>query len=164
MSDLDQVRRACAGLFAELIDGPPANWAFVLNPGDRGLLRSLDTLSAAEAFATPAHGGGSVAAHVDHLCYGIGLLNRWRNGEEHPFADADYGASWQRGTVSDDEWAARRAALAHEASAWKTALLKPRVLSDVEMNGVISSVVHLAYHVGAIRQIARALRGPGASD
>jgi hypothetical protein len=32
----------------------------------------------------------------------------------------------------------------------------------MELNGVIASVAHLAYHLGAIRQIDRAIRGPSA--
>jgi hypothetical protein len=30
----------------------------------------------------------------------------------------------------------------------------------VELCGMISSIAHLAYHLGAIRQIAKATRGP----
>src|SRR5690349_20418625 len=44
-------------LFRELIDGPPSREAYMLNGGDTGLLRSLDTLSAAAASAVPAAGG-----------------------------------------------------------------------------------------------------------
>lgn len=87
-------------LLNELADGPAPQAAFVLNPGDRGLLRSLDTLSAAEASAT-AGGESSIAAHVDHLRYGFQLMNRWSKGES-PFADADYSASWRRTVVTDD--------------------------------------------------------------
>ena len=34
---------------------------------------------------------------------------------------------------------------------------------QIELNGVISSIAHLAYHFGAIRQIDRATRGPAAA-
>jgi hypothetical protein len=34
----------------------------------------------------------------------------------------------------------------------------------MEVDGVIGSVVHLAYHVGAIRQIHAEARGPKAND
>ena len=55
----------------------------VLNGGDTGLLRSLDHLSAAAASA-PSAGGPSIAAHVEHLRYGLSLMNRWAAGE-NPF-------------------------------------------------------------------------------
>jgi hypothetical protein len=30
----------------------------------------------------------------------------------------------------------------------------------VELTGMIASIAHLAYHLGAIRQISKAVRGP----
>lgn len=66
-------------LFRELIHGAPKEGAFMLNGGDPGLLASLDRLPANEASAS-AEGGGSVAAHVDHIRYGLSLMNRWSEG------------------------------------------------------------------------------------
>jgi hypothetical protein len=37
-------------------------------------------------------------------------------------------------------------------------------VSDIEAGWVAGSVAHLAYHMGAIRQIDRAARGPTAED
>ena len=152
-----------ATLFGELVDGPPGPAAWMLNPGDAGLLRSLDRLSAAEASATPT-GGASVAAHVAHVTYGLSLMNRWAGGEANPFATADWGAAWREGEVDDAGWAARRAALADAAHRWLAALGAPRAVTDVELNGMVASVAHLAYHLGAIRQIAAATRGPREGD
>jgi hypothetical protein len=39
-----------------------------------------------------------------------------------------------------------------------------RDVDDTELNGMIGSVAHLAYHLGAIRQINRGARGPTESD
>jgi hypothetical protein len=33
----------------------------------------------------------------------------------------------------------------------------------MELNGVVASVAHLAYHLGAIRQIDRSIQGPKAT-
>lgn len=62
-------------LWREIVQGPPGDFAFVLNPSDPGLLRSLARLSAADASYVPPNRGSSVAAHVDHLRYGIELLH-----------------------------------------------------------------------------------------
>ena len=35
-----------------------------------------------------------------------------------------------------------------------------RDANDVELTGTIASIAHLAYHLGAIRQIDRNVRGP----
>jgi hypothetical protein len=150
-------------LLSELVDGAPDSDAYMLNPGDAGLLRSLDRLSAADASAARA-GGAPIAAHVEHLRYGLSLLNRWSAGEENPFADADWTRSWKVGEVSDDDWARLRTALGDEAHRWLAALATPRDVTDVELAGAVGSIAHLAYHLGAIRQIDRTARGPSAED
>jgi len=145
-------------LFSELADGAPSGEAYILNRSDRGLLRSLDKLTAEEASAS-VNGGASIAAHADHLRYGLTLMNRWAAGE-NPFGSADWSASWRKTTVSAEEWSALRAALTSEAHRWLEALGVPREVSQAELNGVVGSIAHLAYHLGAIRQIAAAARGP----
>src|SRR5262249_54974195 len=150
-------------IFAELVQGSPDPSArtFVLNQGDRGLLESLDRLSAAAASAT--HGdGASIAAHVDHLRYGLSLLNRWADGVSPPWPEMDWTASWRRTLVSEGEWRELKDQLRSEAARWAEALGTPRDVSDVEAGWMAGSVVHLAYHLGAIRQIDRAARGPSA--
>jgi hypothetical protein len=157
---LNALHRSLETLFLELIDGPDANAAWMLNGGDAGLIRSLDTLTASAASAVPAAGGASIAAHVDHLRYGLSLMNRWGQGDSDPWSTADWTASWRRVVVTDQEWAALRQALGAEARTWLDTLRAPGEYSEMEVNGVIASVAHLAYHFGAIRQIDRSIRGP----
>ena len=151
-------------LFHELINGSPdpRQRTYVLNQGDAGLLGSLDRLSAAAASA--ARDGSSIAAHVDHLRYGLSLLNLWAKGQLPPKEDMDWSASWRKNVVSDAEWRQLRDELRREADAWAATLRTPREVSDIEAGWLAGSVVHLAYHLGAIRQIDRAARGPTAED
>jgi hypothetical protein len=155
----ESVFRALSTVLRELVEGAADDGGWVLNQRDPGLLRSLQKLTAAAASA-PAPTGSSIAAHTDHLRYGLELLNRWSAGEENPFADADYSVSWQRTGVSEQEWAQLLDRLGHEARKWMGALEVPRELKDVELNGGVASVAHLAYHLGAIRQIDAQARGP----
>lgn len=149
-------------LLAELLDGAPPEASYVLNHGDRGFLASLDSLPAQVASARPG-GRSSVAAHVAHLHYGFQLLNRWRAGE-HPWATADWTVSWQRQQVTEEEWRTLRLALAQEAREWRAALRQTRAWDAESITIAIANAVHLAYHVGAIRQIQAALSGPTAED
>jgi hypothetical protein len=154
----DDLAPTLGTLFSELINGAPADGAYMLNAGDEGLLQSLDKLSAEAASAkTPT--GSSIAAHADHLRYGLSLMNRWSIGE-NPFGDADWSTSWTKTTVSEEEWRTRRAQLRAEAARWLETLRTPRDVQEVELNGMIGTIAHLAYHLGAIRQIDRATRGP----
>ena len=152
-------------LFSELVQGSrdPRARTYVLNQGDEGLLASLDRLSAAAASSTHA-GGASIAAHVDHLRYGFSLVNRWADGSPPPWPDMDWTLSWRRTTVSEAEWQSLRDELRREAARWAEALVTPRVVSAIGASWMIGSIAHLAYHLGAIRQIDRATRGPTAED
>ena len=156
------LHRSLEMLFRELIDGAGADPAWMLNPEDVGLLRSVAKLTASAASTVPTAGGATIAAHVDHVRFGLSLMNRWGQGEQDPWSTADWTASWKRLVVNDQEWAALRAALEAEARTWLETLRTPREYSEFELNGVIGSVAHLAYHFGAIRQIDRSIRGPAA--
>lgn len=149
-------------LFAELIDGASQPEAYLLNRSDPGLLRSLDKLSATAASAPTPH-GSSIAAHVEHLRYGLSLMNRWSAGE-NPFDDADWTASWRKTRVYAAQWKQLREEFAEEAHRWLESLKNPREIDQSELNSVVGRVAHLAYHVGAIRQIDLSARGPSAND
>ena len=151
---------ALVALFAELTEGTNTpGGAFVLNSGDLGLLRSLDKLSAADV-SHGVQGGATVAAHAQHLRYGLSLMNRWAREGGDPFADATWDDAWKIGAVEDAQWNEIRSGLGEEVRQWKDALGTPREVSQPELCGLIGSVAHLAYHLGAMRQIARTARGP----
>jgi hypothetical protein len=158
--DTADIARSLAGLFSELTNGGqnPGN-SFVLNTGDIGLLGSLSRLSAMEA-SQSANDGATIAAHAQHVRYGLGLMNRWATEGGNPFADATWDAAWKISAVDDAQWNEIRSGLEMEASNWRRALETKRTVTEAELSGMIGSIAHLAYHLGAIRQISKATRGP----
>ena len=154
-----------ARIMSEFVLGSPdpSVGTVALNRGDEGLLKSLDKLSASQASSTHA-GGGSIAAHTEHLRYGLSILNRWAAGEDKPWTGADWTNAWRKNDISDRDWDRLRSGLNKEAAAWIDALRTPRELDDVELGWTFGSIAHLAYHLGAIRQIDRGARGPTAED
>ena len=155
----DDIAATLASLFAELTAGAHAGEAFILNSGDAGLLASLDKLTAREA-SRSANEGATIAAHAQHLRYGISLMNRWAREGGNPFADARWDEAWKISAVGDTQWADIRQGLRDEVGRWREALASPREVSGVELCGLVGSVAHLAYHLGAIRQIDKSIRGP----
>jgi hypothetical protein len=153
-----EMSSALGALLSELVDGASKDGGYMLNPGDEGMLRSLEKLSGADASALTAT-GSSIAAHVDHVRYGLSLMNRWSRGE-NPFGSADWSESWKKTSVSEPEWQQRIAELRAEAARWLGVVRAPRQVDEDELKGLIGSIVHLAYHLGAIRQIKQATRGP----
>lgn len=155
-----EVAPLLASLFSELTEGVRVKGtAYVLNSGDVGLLRSLDAISPADA-SRSVNEGATIAAHTQHVRYGLSLMNRWASNGGNPFADATWDAAWQVSTVDENSWREIRNGLQHETQAWLQALASPREATETELTGMIGSIVHLAYHLGAIRQINKSARGP----
>ena len=163
MTTYDSFAPALTSIFAELADGAARTGGFVLNAGDAGLLASLDRLDAQAASASSA-GGAAIAAHAAHLAYGLSLMNQWATEGGNPFAGARWDEAWETGAVDAAAWERIRTSLRTEARRWKEHLAQPREVIAIELNGMIGSVAHLAYHLGAIRQIASAARGPKDGD
>ena len=154
----DDTAAVLTRLFTELTDGASAG-GFILNTGDIGLLRSLDTLSAADASGS-TNDGATIAAHAQHVRYGLSLMNQWAADGGNPFANAKWDEAWKISTVDETAWADIRYGLLEEARRWVDVLRTPREVAAVELTGMMASIVHLAYHLGAIRQIHKSVRGP----
>lgn len=148
-----------ARIFAELTTGNPKSGGFVLNGSDPGLLASLDKLSAADA-SQASQAGATIAAHAEHLRFGLSLMNRWAIEGGNPFAGAHWHEAWNVGAVDEERWQEIRDGLREEVGRWHNALREPRDLEEIELTGIVGSVAHLAYHLGAIRQIHAMARGP----
>ena len=159
MMETKDISPVLAALFSELVDGAANDGAFVLNSGDMGLLRSLDKISAADA-SRAVNDGATIAAHAEHVRYGLSLMNRWAAKGGNPFVDAQWDVAWKISSVDASAWDEIRSGLREEARRWLEALRSPRDVAAVELTGMAGSVAHLAYHLGAIRQINKSARGP----
>lgn len=152
---------ALTAVMNELVHGTAPSGGYLLNRGDVGIVRTLSTLTAHQA-SLIIHGGSSIAAHVAHVTYYTNIMNRWAAGE-NPWETADWESSWLEPSVTTEEWERARHDLARELNAWNKVLGEPREVTTAEFSGMIASIAHLAYHLGAIRQMDRRARGPGAS-
>jgi hypothetical protein len=147
-------------LLSELAYGlVPEGGPFVLNSGDIGLLLSLDKISATDA-SRSVNGGATIAAHAQHLRFGLSLMNQWAREGGNPFANAKWDEAWKISAVDAAAWEEIRSGLRDEADRWLEVLQAPPDADEVELAGVVGSVVHLAYHLGALRQINKDARGP----
>jgi hypothetical protein len=152
--------RTLSHLFAELVDGVTSSrGGFMLNTGDLGMLASLDKLSADDA-SHSANGGATIAAHAQHVRFGLSLMNQWAAEGGNPFADAKWDAAWKITRVDASQWEEIRRGLRAETERWLQVLKTPREVAGIEFTGLVSSIAHLAYHLGAIRQIDKTARGP----
>jgi hypothetical protein len=91
-------------------------------------------------------------------------MNEWRSGVENPWSNADWTISWRKTSVSENEWKQLRAALREETHWWLDTLGTARDLDETQLTYMMASIAHLAYHLGAIRQMDRVIRGPSAEE
>ncbi|MEW4562136.1 hypothetical protein AB1K70_06400 [Bremerella sp. JC770] len=150
---------ALDNLLREIVDGPPDDWAFILNAGDPGLVKQLEMIDAHTASQPSPSGRSTIAAHVDHVWYSIHLLNRWSDGEANPWATADWEASWQHREVTPVQWTELREKLQRECQAWRKHVKSRESWEPIEASATLASMGHLAYHLGAIRQILHSVTG-----
>ena len=159
--DATLVFQALESILAELFSGPAPTGTWVLDHGSRtDLLATLEALTAEQASQKPIPGHPSIAGHANHLRFSLGLLNRWAGGEPNPFAGADWKASWRLQKVGAAELDELRAALRAEAESWRRAVRQPREWEAISVTGALASAAHVAYHLGAIRQLAHLVAEP----
>ena len=146
----DQLTGILDNLFGELMHGVSGRGGFMLNHHDRGLLRSLERVSAADASAL-TRTGSSIAAHVAHVAYGLSLMNRWSQGE-NPFIGADWGAAWKKTSVTESEWEALRVQLRDQGARWLVVLRTPYDVQKLKTAKAVSGdTIDIAVAGGAVK-------------
>ena len=158
----ERLRRAVLTLLDEALQGPPGPETWVVDSGPQaGVLRFLEGISPEAASTPPRPGRANLAAHVDHVRYGLELANRALRGEHDVFETADWGRSWAIRSVDAEAWARIKAGLRREYEAVREVLASSDgwLADDTLLTGVLAQVAHVTYHFGAIRQIARDVAG-----
>jgi DinB family protein len=154
----DVVLKVVKAVLAEGYEGPrdPCGTWFVNNSPDAGLFATLDALPADEASRAPGAGRTSVAAHAGHLRVSLEVSRRWVAGERGPF---DWERSWAVREVDEAAWAELRAGIRQEYAAFRLALDEAKELDFLTLGGILGSMAHAAYHLGAVKQMVLELRG-----
>lgn len=139
--------------YRELLEGVPAgqpSWVTTGGP-EGGLNGTLERISAEQA-SRPVN-GTTLAAHVEHLRWAMQLVNDYYDGKEAP---PDWSESWSVTTVSEQAWSELRRSLRETGDTLLSHLSVP-VAWDQEMGrlAMLASYGHTAYHLGAIRQLAK---------
>jgi hypothetical protein len=156
MNELDSAfYGALSNLLGEILNGPEGE-AYILNRGDIGLLRQLESIPAAAASTPAGPGRSTIAAHMRHVLYGFSLINRWAAGDANAWAAADWNDAWRQTSISEDEWRTLKQDLRRETESWRKHLDSRQEWDIESASGALSSLAHTAYHLGAIRQMLAA--------
>lgn len=153
--DHDLLTRIFQDRYRELLEGMPEGEPTWVTSGGRagGIYGLLDGLSAEQA-SRPAPGGSTVAAHAEHLRWAIAMVNNYFRGET---GGAEWSESWLVSAVDEAAWKELRAALREEGRALLDHIAtQHRWTEEFAINGALASLGHTAYHLGALRQMAKA--------
>lgn len=120
---------------------------------DEGLLATARSASAERASRGAVEGGATIAGHVEHVRWFVALLNAFARGERPA---VDWTESWSVRVVDDEAWRELLAALEREFEELHAHLGRGIDPEDAQrLMPVLATVVHVAYHVGAVRQLLR---------
>lgn len=137
-------------LFKETFEGSPAEGSIYL---DRGV-GVFNTIADLDSFAASNRVSGStIAAQTDHLRYYLEVLNNFLQGIAQT---ADWSRSWKIEEVSEDEWNKIKIDLRKTYEKVAATFQKIGDWDEDRISEAMAIVVHTAYHLGAIRQIAKA--------
>jgi hypothetical protein len=141
-----------AELLFELIDGPadPKLTWIVSNEANAGVLGTLDKFTAEQASRAPALGRKTPAAHAAHLLFSLELATQRLRGAN---PDADWDGSWEPSTVGPDDWARIRAQIREASATLRQAIERGTEWEPLAFKGILATVGHVAYHLGALRQL-----------
>lgn len=136
----------------ETFEGSPVGEGSAYLDRGIGVFTTLDELSAAQV--STEINGISIAAHTEHFKFYLDRLCEFIKGRTET---VNWEQSWLIDEVNDEEWNALRDAV---RKAYENVL---RTFAEVETwNGdnigdSVAIIAHTAYHLGAIRQMAKSL-------
>ncbi|MBL8094060.1 MAG: hypothetical protein JNL73_07805 [Anaerolineales bacterium] len=150
---MDTYHRTLLQMLAEAFGVSTAPQSFFLDTGTSGYLSVLTNVDAATASRAPKPGNATLAAHCGHVAWIVNTANRMLDGERYPL---DWAESWAVNVVDEQAWDALRAQLKASYEGLVQRLGAREVLSDEDVMGSLITLVHVAYHLGEIKQMLSA--------
>ena len=146
-----QFVEATAYLLRETFEGSPEGQPSAYLDRGVGIFATLGGLSAEDA--SRDFYGTTVAAQTEHAKFYLDRLGEYINGRTEPVNWED---SWLIETVNDTEWDALQTSVRNAYENALRCLAEERTWTEMEIGMAMGMIAHSAYHLGAIRQIAKA--------
>lgn len=142
---------SAAYLLRESFEGSPEGQGSAFLDKGVGFFSTLDALDAGAASKT--FYGTTVAAQTEHAKFYLDRLCEYMNGRTER---VNWDDSWLIETVNEDEWAALRSAFRNTYENTLKTIASIEDWPERRVGEAVAMVAHSAYHLGAIRQIAKA--------
>lgn len=140
-------------LLTETFESPIKEGNAYLDSG-AGIFMTLNKISA-EAASKPAFPGATtLAAQTEHTRFYLVALEGFITGAH---TRVDWNESWQLTTVTEVEWDALRSDLRKTYEHTVELIRSFKRWDEDELGDALAMLTHSAYHLGAMRQLVRAL-------
>jgi hypothetical protein len=141
-------------LFDETFHGSPGGEGSIYL--DRGISweASLRNVSAGDASRPVFEGATTIVAQVTHVLYYFEVMPQFMAGASPP---TDWPGSWKVTSASNAEWDELRARLLAAGAQMREHFLTAGQWDEDSAGGAMALLVHCAYHLGAVRQLLKAL-------
>jgi len=148
-----QFIESIAYLLRETFEGSPEGQPSAYLDRGIGFFNTLDGLSAADASAEFT--GTTIAAQTEHAKFYLDRLFEFINGRTER---VNWDDSWLIETVNDAEWDALRGKVKETYADALKCLADVTEWNERTSGMAVGLVAHTAYHLGAIRQIAKSVK------
>jgi len=145
-----QFAGAVAYLLRETFEGSPEGQPSAYLDRGIGFFNTIDALSAAAA--SREFSGTTIAAQTEHAKFYLDRLCEFINGRSERVNWED---SWLIETVNDVEWDALRTTVKKSYVSTLRCLATVDDWTEDRVGMAMGMVAHTAYHLGAVRQIAK---------
>jgi hypothetical protein len=137
-------------ILKETFEGSPEGQGSAYLDQRVGVFSTLDALTAEEV--SREHSSTSIVAHTEHLKFYLDRLVEFIEGREDP---VNWDQSWLIDEVDEEEWDTLRAGMRNSYENVLRCLAGVDHWSRVKIGEAIAIIAHTAYHLGAIRQMAK---------
>ncbi len=143
-------------LFREAFEGIPAgqNYTWFVQ-GKEGIFDALNSTDSSGASKQPTDRCTSLAAHAFHLLF---TLRNANTSQGLPEPDGTWESSWSKEAVTESEWDELKTEIRQEYDLYIGWLSSNHEWNaDESFEGLLAPLPHVAYHLGAMRQILKTI-------
>ena len=139
-------------LLLETFEGSPAGQGSAYLDRGVGIFATLEKLSAAEV--SRETGATTIAAQTEHAKFYLDRLCEFMTGRTEK---VNWEQSWLIETVNDEEWNALRESVRKSYEGTLRCFASIEDWNEDNVGMAMGMLAHTAYHLGAIRQLAKNL-------
>lgn len=148
----DAFKQSLLYLFRETFEGSPENQPSAYLDRKIGIFNTLDELTAEQV--SREINGSSIAAHTEHSKFYLDRLCEFLNGRTE---NVNWEQSWLIDEVNEEEWSALRAAVRKSYEGVVSCFAQIEEWNETGVGMAMGMLAHTAYHLGAVRQMAKAV-------